>query len=65
MLKRFRENDGWEFGLDGSATLIKVGIDGEINSLTHNEPILVFVIDQKGLMFNATFEGYKFTKIKK
>lgn len=65
VLKRFQESDGWEFGLDGSATLIKVGIDGEINSLTHNEPILVFVIDQKGLMFNATFEGYKFTKIKK
>lgn len=65
ILKKFQSASGWEIGLDGAATLIKVGIDGDITSLTHNEPILVFVIDQKGLMVNLTLEGYKLTKIRK
>ncbi len=65
ILKKFQSSSGWEFGLDGSATLIAVGIDGDITTLTHNEPILAFVIDQKGLMVNLTLEGYKLTKIKK
>ena len=65
VLNKFQSGDGWEFGLDASAALIKVGVDGRIDTLTHNEPIIIFVIDQKGLMLNATLEGFKLTKIKK
>jgi len=64
-VEKFRRGDGWEFGLDGSAVLIKVGIDGSINSVASNEAILTFVATQKGLMYNLTGEVYKLTKVKK
>jgi len=65
VLQDFMHSDGWEFGVDASATFVDVGVDGEISSLTHNEPIIGFVLGQKGLMGNLTLEGYKLTKIKK
>lgn len=64
-LSRFKQSDGWEFGLDGSVALIKIGFDGSVNSLITNEPIIVFVVGQKGLMGALTFEGYKLTHLKK
>jgi len=64
-LSRFQQGDGWEFGLDGSVALIKIGFDGSVNSLTTNEPVIVFVVGQKGLMGALTFEGYKLTRLKK
>jgi len=45
--------------------LIKIGFDGSVNSLTTNEPVIVFVVGQKGLMGALTFEGYKLTRLKK
>lgn len=65
VLNEFRSSDGWEFGVDGSVAIIKVGVDGSIDSITTNEPVMAFVIGQKGLMYNVTLEGYKLTKIKK
>lgn len=65
VLNNFVESNGWEFGLDGSATLIEAGIDGDISSIKYNKPILAFVIGEKGLMVNATLEGYKLTRIKR
>jgi len=65
VLNRFVSSDGWEFGVDGSAVLVEIGVDGRIDSVSHNEPILVFALDPKGLMYNLNIEGYKFTKIKK
>ena len=62
---QFRASDGWELGLDGSAVLVKVGVDGRIDSYTSNAPVLVFVVGKKGLMYNLTIEGYKIAKIKK
>lgn len=65
ILSDFRHSDGWEFGVNAAAALVTVGLDGRINSYTTNEPILVFVVSQKGLMYNLTLEGYKLTRIKK
>lgn len=64
-LKDFQYSDGWEIGLDASVALITVGLDGSLDSVTYNEPILAFVVDQKGLMYNLNIEGYKISRIKK
>lgn len=64
-LKDFQYSDGWEIGLDASVALIAVGLDGSLDSVTYNEPVLAFVVDQKGLMYNLNIEGYKISKIKK
>ena len=62
-LDNFRNSKGWEAGVDGSVALVKVGAGGSIDTTNIKDPIIGFVIGQKGLMFNVTLEGAKFTKI--
>lgn len=64
-LKSFRESSGWKAGVDASIAVVKVGAGGEMDTAKLNEPILAFVFGQKGLMYNLTLEGAKFTKLKK
>ncbi len=64
-LKNFRASSGWKAGIDGSVALISVGADGSIDTMKTNEPIVAIVIGQKGLMYNLTLEGAKFTKLRK
>jgi lipid-binding SYLF domain-containing protein len=64
-LKKFRASSGWEAGVDGSVALITVGVDGSIDTTKIKDPIVGFVFGQKGLMYNLTLEGSKYTKLKK
>lgn len=65
VLSKFRNSKGWEVGIDGSVALIKVGVGGSLDTTKIKEPILGFVIGQKGLMYNLTLEGSKITKLNK
>lgn len=62
-LAGFRNSDGWEAGVDGSVALIELGAGKDINSINIDDPIVGFVISNKGLMYNLTLEGSKMTKI--
>ncbi len=62
-LKKFRASKGWEAGVDGSVALIELGAGGTIDTTTIKDPIIGFVFGNKGLMFNLTLEGSKYTKI--
>jgi lipid-binding SYLF domain-containing protein len=62
-LKNFRGSSGWEAGVDGSVALIEVGAGGAIDTTTIKNPIIGFVFGNKGLMYNLTLEGSKYTKI--
>ncbi len=64
VLKDFQSSDGWRAGVDGSITLITVGADGSVDTTKTDQPILAFVLGQKGLMYNLTLEGAKFNKIR-
>jgi len=64
-LKSFRKSNGWKAGVDGSVALVTVGIGGSIDSTNIKDPIVAFAFDQKGLMYNLTIEGSKFSKIDK
>lgn len=63
ILAEFRKSEGWEAGVDGSITLIEWGVGEDINTIDIRDPVVGFVLSNKGLMFNVTFEGTKFTKI--
>jgi len=63
--RQFRTSKGWKAGVDGSVALATVGTGGEIDSETARKPIIGFIFDNKGLMYNLTLEGSKFTKLKK
>ena len=64
-LKRFQESEGWKVGVDGSVALVTVGAGGAIDTAKLNDPIVGFVFGQKGLMYNLSLEGSKFTKLNK
>jgi lipid-binding SYLF domain-containing protein len=59
----FRRVKGWKVGVDGSVALITVGIGGSIDSSKIASPIVGFIFDGKGLMYNLTLEGSKITRI--
>ncbi len=62
-LTAFRKSDGWKAGVDGSVAIVKWGVGEDINTVDIKDPIVGFVFSNKGLMFNLTIEGSKFTKI--
>jgi len=62
-IAKFRKSEGWKVGVDGSVALIEVGAGGSIDSTNVKEPIVAFVFGQKGLMYNLTLEGSKFTRL--
>lgn len=64
-LTRFREGEGWKAGVDGSVSLVTLGAGGTIDTNNLKDPIVAFVLGQKGLMYNLSFEGTKFTKLHK
>jgi lipid-binding SYLF domain-containing protein len=64
-LKNFSERSGWKAGVDGSIALIKLGADVALDTTNIKDPIIAFVFGQKGLMYNLTLEGSKFTKLDK
>jgi lipid-binding SYLF domain-containing protein len=62
-LSDFRKSDGWKAGVDGSVALVEWGVGEDINTVDIKDPIIGFVFSNKGLMYNLTIEGSKFTKI--
>jgi lipid-binding SYLF domain-containing protein len=65
VLDRLRHSSNWKAGVDAAVTLVQVGADGSVDTQKLNQPIVAFVIGQKGLMYNLTLEGTKFTKLDK
>jgi len=61
-MNRFREGEGWKAGVDGSVSLVTLGAGGTIDTNNMKDPIVAFVLGQKGLMYNLSLEGTKFTK---
>ena len=64
-LQRFRASEGWQAGVDASVALVKIGAHGAINTAEYKKPVLAFVIDQKGLMYDLSLKGTKITRVKK
>jgi lipid-binding SYLF domain-containing protein len=64
-LKKFRDSSGWKAGVDGSVALIDIGAGKSIDSTNIKDPIVGFIVGQKGLMYNLTLEGSKISKLNK
>ena len=62
-LNQFDRTAGWKVGVDGSVVLVTLGADGSIDTNNLTSPVIGFVLDQKGLMYNLTLEGSKITRI--
>jgi lipid-binding SYLF domain-containing protein len=62
-LNSFRNSDGWKVGVDGSVAVVKWGVGEDVNSVELDSPVAGFVFGNKGLMYNLTLEGSKFSRI--
>jgi lipid-binding SYLF domain-containing protein len=64
-LQKFQNSNGWKVGVDGSVALIDLGAGKTIDSDNVRDPVVGFIFGSKGLMYNLTLEGSKFTKLDK
>ncbi|MGH6865074.1 MAG: YSC84-related protein [Methyloceanibacter sp.] len=64
-LDSFDRRAGWKVGVDGSVTIITVGVGGSIDTDKVTNPVIGFILDQRGLMYNLTLEGSKITRIER
>jgi lipid-binding SYLF domain-containing protein len=62
-LAGFDRRAGWKVGVDGSVAVITLGIGGSIDTDQITSPVIGFVLDPKGLMYNLTLEGSKISRI--
>ena len=51
--------------VDGSVALVELGAGESLDTTNIRDPIVGFVFGNKGLMFNLTLEGSKFTRLDK
>jgi lipid-binding SYLF domain-containing protein len=62
-LGNFQRIDGWRVGVDGSVVLVVVGAGGSVDTDKITSPVVGFILDSKGLMYNLTLEGSKISRI--
>ena len=63
---KFVDGDGWKAGVDASVAVIAVGVGASVDTnYTQEQPVMAFILDQKGLMYNLSLEGTKFSRIKR
>jgi lipid-binding SYLF domain-containing protein len=62
-LANFQRVDGFRIGVDGSVVLVVVGAGGSIDTDKITSPVIGFIADSKGLMYNLTLEGSKISRI--
>ena len=60
----FRRMDGFKVGVDGSIAIITVGAGGSVDTENITSPVIGFIIDPKGLMYNLTLEGSKISRMR-
>ena len=64
-LDKFRASSGWKVGVDGSVAVIDIGAGKTIDTTNVKDPVVGFIFDSKGLMYNLTLEGSKIHRLKK
>ena len=62
-LAKFMRRAGWKIGIDASVTIINVGIGGSIYTDRISSPVIGFILEPKGLMYNLTLEGSTISRI--
>jgi lipid-binding SYLF domain-containing protein len=62
-LADFDRKAGWKIGVDGSVAIVTLGLGGSIDTDQITSPVVGFILDPKGLMYNLTLEGSKITRI--
>jgi lipid-binding SYLF domain-containing protein len=62
-LEQFRTSKNWEAGVDGNIAMVAAGDGGALTNISGKEPIQAVVFDVKGLFFDLSLKGGKFSKL--
>ncbi|GAB7540580.1 lipid-binding SYLF domain-containing protein [Cupriavidus sp. 8B] len=62
-LERFRASQGWTVGVDGSVSILSLGIGASVDSNTVRGDIVGFVLTNSGIMINLSMVGTRITRI--
>jgi lipid-binding SYLF domain-containing protein len=62
-LANFNRLAGLKIGVDASVAIVTVGVGGSIDTNTITSPVIGFILDPTGLMYNLTLEGTKISRI--
>ena len=64
-LAKFQKGSGWKVGVDGSVAIIDIGAGKNVDTQNIKDPVVGFIFNARGLMYNLTLEGTKFSKLDK
>jgi len=62
-LRNFESRDGWSVGADANVTLVSVGANAQITTETAQQPIIGFVLSNRGLMAGLTLNGTRVSRL--
>ncbi|NHA15603.1 YSC84-related protein [Thioalkalivibrio sp. XN279] len=62
-LTRFQNSSGWTVGADASVTMISVGASASVSTATAQQPVIGFVLSNRGLMAGISLNGARITRL--
>jgi lipid-binding SYLF domain-containing protein len=63
-LQRFERSSGWTVGADASVTLINVGATAQVTTATAQQPVVGYVLSNRGLMAGVSLDGARITQLR-
>jgi len=60
---KFLASTGWTAGADANVAIAKVGANGQLDTLTTQQPVIGFVQANAGLMVDVSLNGAKISKL--
>lgn len=63
-LRGFQNSSGWTVGADASVTLITVGANAQVTTATAQQPIVGYVLTNRGLMAGVTLDGTRIARLR-
>ena len=62
-LERFQNSTGWQIGADATVTLISVGANAAVSTSTAQQPVIGFVLSNRGLMAGLSLDGTRIGRL--
>lgn len=64
-LRSFQNSRGWTVGADASVTLLSVGTAAQLNTNTVQQPVIGYVLSNRGLMAGVSLDGARITRLER
>ena len=62
-LRRFQASNGWAAGVDASVTVVAVGATAQATTWTVQQPVVGYVLSNRGLMAGISLNGVRITRL--